>query len=390
MNLSEQNQKRADVWINHFKVTSDFTPWIKKNHSKVFKYIEEKYENLNTKSAHLSTLAVIVKQLFTDRNRSYKKYTKQAKDYKIEHKTQVSTNQLSGSRLIHQVEFKTIQQKRDQLKYKVKYIEHMRYLILCLYTYQPPIRSEWADMRIFYNSSRSKKINYLNIKKDKILLHINKDKVATSHDPSILELSPVLTSIIKTSLQLYPRSYVLTNKNTKAPMKYQSLRQNLHAIFDKMVGIDIIRSAYVTNFYKSNPNYNEKIQLAKDMRSSVELQQSTYLKIRKNTDPDVNDYEPIERNNVKSVLTDVDVNASAKVNTSTTDHEGFDLKKWSKKYREKNKTKINDYSNSYYKQNKFMINKKKLLRNMQVGNVSKPTEASIKKYNLKLVDGVWS
>lgn len=357
MQLSKTNKDRINVWIKHFNITSDFTKWIKRNHKKVYSFIEGKYKNLNTKSGHLSTLAVVIQPIYKT---VYNKYSKLAIKYKKENQLQIQNNQVVKSRLEHQIEWSELINKREQLKQNNNFEDHIKYLILCLYSYQAPIRSEYSNMKILYNKTNNN-INYLNVMNKHIFLHINKDKVIKSHGKAKFKLNPELTTIIKVSLQLYPRDYILTKSDFKSALGYQKLIRILHGIFNKKVGIDIIRSAFVTKFYKTNPTYNKKIEIAKNMRSSIHMQETTYYKINNKSE----DNQQVE-------------------------NKTFDLKTWSKKYRSENKQKINTYSKEYYDLKKYDINRKKLLRNIKMGNVIKPTQASINKYKLVFVNDNWA
>jgi hypothetical protein len=167
---------------------------------------------------------------------------------------------------------------------------NLLYLQLALYTLQPPIRGEWKNiLNVFDNNQfdftklNKDKINFLFLGKKGFLLRINKDKISNRKGPIFIPISKNLENIIKDSIRNYPRKYVLTTPNfPNIPLTKIRFERNFYNIFKpEKVGIDILRSAYITHIF-NNDNNNlsiaSKIQLANFMRTSLDSIQLYYNK----------------------------------------------------------------------------------------------------------------
>lgn len=53
------------------------------------------------------------------------------------------------------------------------------------------------------------------------------------------------------------------------------------------------------------------------------------------------------------------------------------------------KSKRKEYNKSYYAKNKYNVNRKRLIKNLNNNNTF-PKKQSIQKYNLKYENGIWS
>ena len=114
---------------------------------------------------------------------------------------------------------------------------------------------------------------------------INKDKASNYKNYNMnKELSKIiiedtkLIELLHYSYEKFPRTYLFEKNNNK--MTDQQLLSMLRKIsnIDKIT-INMMRSIFVTQFYKSNINYNSKIELANKMRHSVETAGIHYNKI---------------------------------------------------------------------------------------------------------------
>jgi hypothetical protein len=204
--------------------------------------------------------------------------------------------------------------------------------------------------------------------KGKFTLYVNKDKVSNtiSHMNKSYPMPSVLNKIIADSLNYFPRKHILsTIRDGKKKMGIQNYDNNLKTIFGKVVTVDIIRSSYITKIY-TDPNVSlvKKKDIAKLMRTSVSASEINYKKI-------IPSKQPSKQSSKQSF---------------------FDLKKYMKEYKLKNKSTIKENQQNYYKKNKDRLLKNKILRNLNVyKNTRHPSPESIKKYNLTFnkTEGLW-
>ena len=371
--LIKKYQENVNIWINKINyssvVTKDDLIWVKKYHAKIGEYIEKNYLNLNTKKTHYVTLAKIFQLM--DNAMLYSKYKKKYMDIIEILKGEIPKQKISGNKILNWVPNEIIVAKRDELeKEHIKdpknVLIHFQYLVLCLYTLEPPKRQEYKNMMIITNNSQDDKLNnFILHTNTKSYIIINKDKVTKYYGSIKLELTNILHKVITKSLKIYPRKYILSlTSNPNTPIKKQGLENLLKSIFDDVnLSVNILRGSYITEFYShTNDSLDQKINLAKRMRHSQKTAEEFYKK--------VTDYTKILKE--RKILKDND-----------DDDDGFDLKKWSKEYQNKNPEKFKEASKKYYDANKEKVLRRKILYNLNSGNVVKPTNATIEKYKLK-------
>lgn len=194
------------------------------------------------------------------------------------------------------VDFDTICRKRDQLGrwFKKNPGDHglnLTYLIMCLYTYQEPLRDNYHAVRIYNHNddvSNPETVNYL-VRCDtgKHIFYLNHDKMSHKKEAQSFKWSKKLSSIVDESLKCFPRDYLIVSQDMK-PLKIQRIKYMISKIFEKegrRMNIFNFRSAYITNFY-SNPKHTikDKNKLAHNMRNGRIGAEAFYQKIMKSND----------------------------------------------------------------------------------------------------------
>ena len=161
---------------------------------------------------------------------------------------------------------------------------------------QPPLRMDYKDMQIVKAFPHDKTKNYIIKKFDNYHVIINKDKVSNKYKQAVFELSTELSNIIDESLKYYPRKYILSLvSNPDIPIGNQSFEVLLRGCFDnKRVGVDMLRSAYITNLYDNKyTTMKDKAEVAHKMRSSIAMASTVYHKISRKEESDedlINDF----------------------------------------------------------------------------------------------------
>ena len=167
---------------------------------------------------------------------------------------------------------------------KLSKIDHMKYLLLSLLVYQPPLRTSFYNTIQFIDDENDddKTNNFILITEKNNEMHyiINKDKISyckIENNNKIKICDDVLKNIIRYSCNKYRRKHVLINQWNK------NISQNTILIWlkdftDTNVNVNMLRSAYINNEYSKNKNFNEKNKLAKDMRHNVMSAMRDYVK----------------------------------------------------------------------------------------------------------------
>jgi len=297
MDFSENNINIFKSWISALSIPfnknyKSLIPF----HTQIYEYIDKKYTNENSKRVHLSSLAKLFKIYNGENSSLYKKYSKLAIKLQKQIELKNLSQEVNENRKDNYLTFNNILNKREE--YKKLFLEHpedhkinQQYLILCLYTMQPPIRQEYKDMKFVSSVPHDKTKNYILKKFDKYFVIINKDKISKNYtNKDLFELSSELCSTIDESLKYYPRKYILSlNTNGEKQIGKQGFEAILKSIFDeKRIGVDMIRSAYITHVYDNKKiTMREKTEIASKMRSSIAMANTNYHKIVEHTEEDI-------------------------------------------------------------------------------------------------------
>jgi len=200
------------------------------------------------------------------------------------------------------------------------YDEHLKYLLLSCLVLQPTLRTDFYKSASFIRTLKEddKKNNFVHIDrrgKTKINFIVNNDKVSKTKFYSMNKNLNIITLIddklielINYSFTKYPRKY-LFDKNDK-PISNNTILSWLRSI-SKVNGItiDIMRSSYVTWFYKQNAKLVDRNKLANQMRHSVLTALKNYNKV---IDDEIvnknNSLEEINKTIVKLTVENSDLN----------------------------------------------------------------------------------
>ena len=250
--------------------------------------------------------------------------------------------------------------------------EHQQYLLLSMLVLQPPIRTSFYSSAKFITKEESndKINNYIQFNrrgKTKAYYIVNKDKVsntklyAMNKKLSKIELiNDKLAQMLYDSFVKYPRKYLFENASKK--ISDNTVLEWLRIItkVDK-INIDIMRSSYITTFYKNNKTYKERNDLSKQMRHSITTAQKNYNKVLEIETKPNNEQLDIKQEQINQLQIKL--------------HECQD-KKQEKKEEKAQDDKTDDKKTNITKKNKYDT-----LYNLNVRKL-KPRESTLKKYDI--------
>ena len=144
-----------------------------------------------------------------------------------------------------------------------EYKELLAFVILSLYTLQPPRRNlDYQYMVIVkkYNPDMDQKFNYLDL--DNNMFHFNNYKTQKTYKTQSIPINEELQKVIKMYLQFHPHKMEIKKKTSIVPflVNYQGepfesknvITRILNKIFDKKIGVSMLRNIYLTDKYSSN------------------------------------------------------------------------------------------------------------------------------------------
>ncbi|MFM7981733.1 MAG: hypothetical protein ACKPKO_20685, partial [Candidatus Fonsibacter sp.] len=135
---------------------------------------------------------------------------------------------------------------------------------------------------------------YIYIKRDQAFYIINRDKVSntktykTNNELSFIDITyNKLIDLLHDSINKYSRHiYLKIIQNTKGMKDDASFKHLRNITLIKPINIDMMRSIYITKYYKHHKTYNAREELALKMMHSVQTAAKNYLKVSPETEPD--------------------------------------------------------------------------------------------------------
>ena len=138
----------------------------------------------------------------------------------------------------------------------------------------PPRRNEWAMMKVKnYNKDTD---NYMTNKE----FVFNKFKTAKykTEEEKRMPIPSELLTMIKKYKKVSDNEYLVYNVSTGKPFTSSQFTKKLNKIYGANIGIDAIRSVYLSDLYKGLPKLKELEEIADTMGNTINSQLKYYVK----------------------------------------------------------------------------------------------------------------
>jgi len=153
------------------------------------------------------------------------------------------------------------------------------YLIVSLYTLMPPLRLDYAEMKVVAQEPEKPEGNYLVFgganKKPYILL--TQYKTARRYGNQRIEVPKKMVGILKEWRTMQDTDYLLVSPASNNPMPAWELGQTITRVFEKhlgkSVGVNVLRHSYITWMRKDELAPKKSNELAKAMLHSAGMSQ---------------------------------------------------------------------------------------------------------------------
>jgi hypothetical protein len=154
------------------------------------------------------------------------------------------------------------------------------FVIVALYTYNPPIRADYANMRVFIFDNDvpvDYKDNYCVIESPKPRFVFWKFKTATGTEAVINSIDPTLHVILLKWLDINTSDYLLATVTPSGliPMTENTLSHRVRAIFDRWTGrtasINTLRHSFISYNSRDDQHVRQKETNAKMMMHSTAM-----------------------------------------------------------------------------------------------------------------------
>lgn len=243
-------------------------------HPKIYlEWIHQHSSSLQTQKSYISAILAVFKHTPDMKKNEQKYYYEWYQGFKQVHEEidkRYKTNEPSDKQKDAYVSFEEIIKKRNELKKGSK-----ERLLLALYTYLPPLRSDFNEVYIYIKApEKIEHDNYIMLYNTPLLV-LNEYKTVRKKDIFQKELPEELVLEIKDSLKEEPRDWLFMDRNEQ-PYRVNSynrwVNRTLKKLFNKPLTISLIRHSYINSLDFNKLSVIEKENIAKDMAHTVNTQ----------------------------------------------------------------------------------------------------------------------
>ncbi len=236
----------------------------------VMKYVD----NMSNKSSQKTFLASIF--LLTQNENYQKKMISLANDVNKQYRKQTVSESRKDSYLSPEQVRDRFELAKTNLKSSPTQKHYMEYLITALmsgvFPTIEPRRLEWASVKVKnYNEATD---NYLK----KNTVHFNQYKTAKKHGKQSVVIHKEIMSVMKRWLKINSSDYLFVTA-TGRQMSSSLLSKTIGDIYgNEKIGVDILRSIFLSNIYKDVPSLEFLQKTADRMGHSITSAMSFYNK----------------------------------------------------------------------------------------------------------------
>jgi len=211
------------------------------------------------------------------------KYLKYFRELKEQVESFYDKNQPTEKQKEGVLKWEDVLKKREELGEKE--FGSKKHLLLSMYTYIPPLRQDFNEVKIVSRAPRKSVGNYLVLGENVSKLVLNEYKSASHYGKFETELPKELVKIIRDSLKKNPRRYLFTDLEGKPYKEANSFtvfsNRALKEVFGNMcVSVSMLRHSYISSLDFNNLTEGEKKEIAGSMAHSVS-QQGRYRHIER-------------------------------------------------------------------------------------------------------------
>lgn len=258
--------------------------------------------------------------------------------------------------------FNAIENKQTRQAYEL----NNDLLLISMYSLIPPLRNEIKFLE-FTTSPLHNKKDYILYDKNTVILKFN--KIKKLHDKIYFNLTSGkyknthLVKIIRQSLELYPRKFLFTLKNSypdvSSKATQRALDERLLTIFFRngiknQISVNSLRSSYAS-FRLADPRitYNDRKDLAHQMRTSMLCLERSYRKVAAKAPILAVPFHLVkEEPGIKMEVKVEAVEPTVPPEPEIVEDQYLKKQQRAREYYEKNKDKLKQYQNEYNKSKK--------------------------------------
>jgi integrase len=250
---------------------------------KVIDWIESSKYAMNTKKLFYITIVATLKKTTVQPEEAIAAYRVKMDELNKKSKEQQMAQKLSPAEEGKFVQWPDIMKCfNDKIRPAVKDVTTFQeYLIAALYCLTPPVRLDYANMRIVTKKPEKPEGNYL-VMDDKPYFLFTQYKTAAKYGEQVNPVPQKLLTIIYEWLAMVDSEWLLINSKGQ-PMTEWQLGQTIIKVFEKHlgkpVGASMLRHSYVSHVRENELSIKKSNNLASAMMHSPHMNQ-TYRRLQ--------------------------------------------------------------------------------------------------------------
>ena len=255
------------------------------NHGAICSWLDEQDYKPNSKKTFYISLVSKLKSMCLIDNDGLQEAAGVYRDKMDELNKKISDKskdqELSETEKAKYLEWPQILEVLEKIRLAVHDVESFQdYLIICLYTLMPPVRLDFAEMRIVQEEPAEHGANYL-VLADKPYFLFTDYKTYAKYGAQRTTLPLPLLDVIQEWRSMVDDEYLLLGSNG-LPMKEWELGQTIIKVFEKhsgkSVGVNILRHSYASWMRRAEMSFKASAELAQAMGHSQNMS-ALYRKI---------------------------------------------------------------------------------------------------------------
>lgn len=247
---------------------------------KILAYIDGKDYANNTKKNYFISLKSVLRDLGDP---SYKPaeavYERRMLACAEQHDKEAVEQQLSEREKKLYVSWPSIVAADEKLRESVSdFFDFQDYVIYCLYTYQPPSRVDYADMRVVHTLKEAQDMsgNFLVSEYAGMCFVFKEYKTAYKYGTRVVPIKRNLRKVLEEWLELNPSGWLLCDQKGR-PVSDKYLAQMVRTVMQKAVGkplgVNLLRHSFVTHYRRGEKSLKSQQEVAHQMGHSTSMSQ---------------------------------------------------------------------------------------------------------------------
>ena len=249
---------------------------ILKEHARVIAWIEGLPKALNTKKIYYISLVSTLKRMADP---SYEKalaaYKGKQDAYNASVKEQMERQEMSVREEENFLSWPDVLKVREAARLDAKDLMTFQdYVLVCLYTYLPPVRLDYSPMAVVTEDPQAKTGNYLLVLPTGLSFIMNEYKTAKRYGQKRTAVPKDLERILREWLDINPSGWLLCDRDGD-PLTEKTLGTRLSAIFKKYSGksvsVNLLRHSFVSWLRRNEKPLLKNKEIAGLMGHSLEM-----------------------------------------------------------------------------------------------------------------------